>query len=716
MRDVGNPDAVTDSGGSRREMLRVALLLLTLIVGGAAGLAAYTWSAVNEREAARETELVGRKLRRAQSRASQEILSGAVWDEAYDRTSPRNIGANLAWVHSNFAGYYRLSFHHDVTLLIEPAGSVRHADLDGDVVAPQRLGPLATAVRPLVVAVQAEEMSRRRGELPLGPKGLGNAASRAAAVRVGSDVYLLAVATIVPTAGAAREDGPASVVVSGIRADAEYLAGIREDLGINPPRLLVGPKAEGEAVAALTDADYRPVATLAWGPARPGMEVLARLNRWILGALLALGATAVALVLRIRKIFRRLAQKDRALQLALADLVEARDQAQAASVAKSEFVANISHEIRTPLNGMLGMVQVLEREPLAPAQHERVRVMRQSGRALLSILDDVLDIAKIEAGQLEIRPGPFRLEDLIASVGQAWLANAEAKALELSWSVGDAGGDWVGDAGRIGQVLLNLVSNAVKFTEAGAVRIEASLSATGLAIRVRDQGQGLTDRDQMLIFEKFSQVDGGATRRAGGTGLGLAISRTLARLMGGDLTVASELGAGSSFTLELPLARAGPHDAIAALTVAPAGLDRLLRVLAAEDNTTNQLVLSALLEPLDIELVIVGNGAEAVEASALQEFDIILMDIQMPVMDGVEATAVIRAREARTGRPALPIIALTANAMSHQRQAYAAAGFTSVVAKPIEAETLFHALSLSLGLSGPGADEASATAARRVPG
>jgi CheY-like chemotaxis protein len=218
-----------------------------------------------------------------------------------------------------------------------------------------------------------------------------------------------------------------------------------------------------------------------------------------------------------------------------------------------------------------------------------------------------------------------------------------------------------------------------------------------VSLRVRDQGIGLAEADLTSIFDKFSQVDGAATRRAGGTGLGLAISRTLARLMGGDITVESRPGEGSCFSLDLPLSRAEGHGPASAPPAAAGGPSaRSLRILAAEDNDTNQLVLRALLEPLQVELVVVANGAQALDAWASEPFDLILMDIQMPVMDGVDAAAAIRAREARAGRPSVPILALTANAMDHQRRAYEAAGFSGVVAKPIDAAALFAAISAAI--------------------
>jgi len=396
-----------------------------------------------------------------------------------------------------------------------------------------------------------------------------------------------------------------------------------------------------------------------------------------------------------------LAQLDknhRELHQTMADLVEARDAADAANVAKSQFLANMSHEIRTPLNGVLAMAEVMDRGDLAPAQRERLAVVRQSGEQLLSVLNDVLDLSKIEAGKLELEVSDFDLDRVAQSVRDTFTAVAVGKGLKFEVDVApEAAGVWRGDGDRLRQIVTNLVSNALKFTSAGEVtaRFEPA-DAGGIRLSVSDTGIGIPADKMNALFEKFTQADSSTTRRYGGTGLGLAICRELAQLMGGSISVTSEEGKGSTFYAELPLA----HGAAAAAAEAPAPAEeiegRSVRLLAAEDNPVNQKVLQAIVEPMDVELDIVADGRAAVEAWRSDAYDLILMDIQMPIMDGIAAAKAIRAAEAAEDRPRTPILALTANAMVHQIEEYLAAGMDGHVSKPIEIAKLYDALNRAL--------------------
>jgi signal transduction histidine kinase len=378
----------------------------------------------------------------------------------------------------------------------------------------------------------------------------------------------------------------------------------------------------------------------------------------------------------------------------------AQESAEAATALKSQFLANMSHEIRTPLNSMLGMVQVLEMEPLTAAQRNRVRTIRESGATLLQILNDILDFSKIEAGKLELSAAEFDLEAMVEALMSTYADSARSKGVRLACRVGPtAKGVWLGDVARIRQVLSNLLSNALKFCEAGEVSLSVEASSDGVAFVVNDTGIGIAESELPNLFEKFSQADSSSTRRFGGTGLGLAICRELAQMMHGAVTVASELGRGSTFRLVLPLDRVGDADPFAAHAPPPARADavksvaeRPLRILAAEDNATNRSVLQALLEPADVELTLVANGREAVDAWRSGRFDLVLMDIEMPVMNGETACREIRAAEAARHLPSTPIVALSANAMSHQIAAYLAAGMTAHVAKPIDAGQLYRTI------------------------
>jgi signal transduction histidine kinase/AmiR/NasT family two-component response regulator len=386
----------------------------------------------------------------------------------------------------------------------------------------------------------------------------------------------------------------------------------------------------------------------------------------------------------------------RALRQARAKARDGEQAAEAANEAKSSFLATMSHEIRTPLNGVLGMAQAMAADSLSPLQRERLDIIDQSGKALLAILNDILDLSKIEAGRLELEEIEFDLGEVARGAHSAFTALANKKGLSFALDIERARGVYVGDPTRIRQILYNLISNGLKFTEHGEIRVTASQADGELLVTVADTGIGIPPEALAKLFGKFAQVDASTTRRFGGTGLGLAICQQLSLLMGGSITVTSDVGVGSTFTVTLPLRRvADERTAPRAWTSepeAPASTPLTVRVLAAEDNSVNQLVLKTLLHQIGVDPVLVSDGTAAVEAWENEPWDAILMDIQMPGMDGLTATRVIREREASDGRRRTPIIALTANAMAHHLTEYTAAGMDGHVAKPIEAGRLFKAL------------------------
>ena len=397
----------------------------------------------------------------------------------------------------------------------------------------------------------------------------------------------------------------------------------------------------------------------------------------------------------------RLEANDHDLRGAMAELVRARDDANTANVLKSHFLANMSHEIRTPLNGVLAMAEVMAMDKLDDAQRERLKVIRESGAVLLGVLNDVLDLSKIEAGRMEIQDRPFDIAQLAQTIRETFSPQARDKGLAFEVAVApEAQGLWRGDVDRLRQILGNLISNAIKFTLEGAVavRFASAEDGSGLRIDVADTGIGISPEILPRLFDKFVQADTSTTRRFGGSGLGLAICRELAVLMDGSIKVQSREGRGSTFTVLVALPREEAitdihyiDDEPVAAPRAPAEAPRL-RVLAADDNPTNQKVVAAVLAPLNAELTLVADGQACVEAWRTGDFDIVLMDIHMPVMDGVEAARAIRAAEAQDGRPRTPIIAVTANALAHQVEDYLAAGMDGHVAKPIEVTKLYAAI------------------------
>jgi signal transduction histidine kinase/CheY-like chemotaxis protein len=374
---------------------------------------------------------------------------------------------------------------------------------------------------------------------------------------------------------------------------------------------------------------------------------------------------------------------------------EALRAAEVANRAKSDFLAVISHEIRTPLNGVLGMAQAMALNPLSKAQRQRLRVVSDSGSALLTIVDDLLDLSRIEAGGLQIVREDCDLTALVESVHTAYAAEAVGKGLSFILDLDPAAaGRYQADPGRVRQILGNLISNAIKFTHAGDVLVRLKRLPHGVRLEVNDTGIGIPLDRVAALFESFVQADSSMTRRYGGAGLGLAICRQLAQAMGGDVCVCSLPGRGSQFTVDLPMTASAAAGANAAGNHAP--VRESVRVLAAEDNPVNQLVLRALLAQIGLDPVFVENGEDAVRAWEQADWDVILMDVQMPVMDGPTATRRIRTREAELGRSATPIIAVTANAMVHQVASYRAAGMDDVVSKPINVEALFAAILTAL--------------------
>jgi signal transduction histidine kinase/ActR/RegA family two-component response regulator len=371
-------------------------------------------------------------------------------------------------------------------------------------------------------------------------------------------------------------------------------------------------------------------------------------------------------------------------------------QLEAANQEKSRFLANMSHELRTPLNGVVAVAELLAREQTEPRAKEQAELIASSGRLLERVLSDILDVSKIEAGQMRLELSEFDVETLTQRIAALHQASAQAKGLALKWSVHPkARGAWRGDPVRLTQIQSNLLSNAVKFTDQGEVELTVERAAGGLVFRVRDTGIGFDEETRSRLFQRFEQADASITRRFGGTGLGLAICRSLAELMGGRIDARSVPGKGASFSVTLPLERVGApsaRDIKPSSPPADAPSDRPLRILLAEDHPTNQRVVRMILEAAGHELAIAENGRSALELWQAHPFDVVLMDMQMPEMDGLTATSALRAMERSRGGRHTPVIMLTANALDEHVQAGRAAGADAHLAKPIRASALLETI------------------------
>ncbi len=679
MRPVlGSSDSRPKNGSSRIAALAILLGAAFLAVALGCGLFASA-TRIDATSRAREVRLVDNGLHLHTEEMRRGLAANTIWDDA---VAHLDVKFDPQWAHDFIGQYFWQTDGFQLVYVLDGKGGPVFGYERGHTVDPGRFAPLAGQVAPLIAQIRAREAAR--GAWRPDDKAPSEAIGASIVARRGGQAFLLA-ASLVQTdhSTGARPSLRAPIVVVGEAFDDAFITRMSRRYLLDDLRI-VAPAARSPAgynVAQIRDASGNVALRLAWRPNSPISRLLSIAGPPLAMAFLALLLLAAGLIRHERR-------RNQALLSATID-------ARSASAAKSAFLAMMSHEIRTPLNGVLGMTQAMALEPLSEPQRARLDVVRQSGEALLAILNDVLDLSKIEAGKLELELIEFDLADVMQGAHAAFGALAAAKGLSFSLDISGAEGVYRGDPTRIRQILYNLISNALKFTAAGNIRVRAEAAPEGLRLIVSDTGEGIAPDKLGQLFGKFIQGDASTTRRFGGTGLGLSICRELAELMGGAIEARSTPGEGSTFVVTLRARKVGPpRDAVTLPSPSepPTPWSEALRVLIAEDNPVNRLVVRTLLQQAGIEPTVVDDGALAVEAWDGGEWDVVLMDVQMPVMDGLAAVRQIRAREQASGRPRTPVIALTANAMIHQVSEYIAAGMDGHIAKPIEARALFETL------------------------
>ena len=659
-----------------KESIAVIAVAATAIVALMAGVIAAA-NRIDSLSARHDEQLVANGLVLKESGLRACTSPNTVWDDAVANLDNR---FDPAWANTNIGQY--LTTTCDVTLVyvVDPAGRVLGAWSDGEPA--EKALPLAIqgAVDELVARVRAREAGR--GKLsadPLQHDMIARAIDETTAVHTEPAPVVVSASLVQPDFGTALPQGNRSPIVITVQPlNAAYLEWLGSHFllrDLHVERIPLSPVQPGEASAVMRDHTGQPVARVDWQYRRPARDLAAVVAPSVgLLLLVLLGAPALT-IWRDRR-------QTRQLNAAMAA-------ANAASESKSRFIANMSHEIRTPMNGVMGVLHLLRRKPLDGDSRQLIEDALASGALLQGLLNDVLDLSRIESGSFELDRAPLDPQELLREVVGLFLGQAGTKGVELRPSFSGEPELLMADGLRLRQVCLNLIGNAVKFTAQGQIDVRCSLSDTTapgerlLRIEVEDTGIGIPASSQEHMFRRFSQADGSIRREFGGSGLGLSICAALVELMEGTIGFSSEEGVGSTFWVEIVLPVVVDDSIETDVKPIEADSDPVagIQVLVVDDNPMNLKVARLLLEAVGADVVTAVNGSEGVEAASASRFDLILMDVQMPVMDGVAATTLIRGLD--RGRGDVPIIGLTANVLPSQKRDYLAAGMDDVAEKPI---------------------------------
>ena len=662
----------------RESEFRLLAPLIGLALGAMAVFVAslLIWASHVDRDVRRQEEdLVRRGLAASIREIERSILPESNWDEAVANLDNR---FDPAWADANLNDYFAQNMDFEQLFVLDGDNRPIYGRFHSDT-APAANYRHFSGAAPLIAAVRHAEAERGQiGQRPAGaPRQLVSRAIQASDfVMHDGKVYLVSATLVQPDFGLVTPKGDfAPIIVMALRMDAVALSKLQERFQLNGLKAAIAAPPTGGSRAHISlpvSGGDKPL-VLSWSPKTPGADLARAAALPVALVLLAFGVVGFVMIVRIRR---------------------AANQFVASHRTQSQFLANMSHEIRTPLNGVNAIAAALGRTSLSPAQAEMVGIIQGSGETLERVLSDVLDVSHMETGVVKVDRQPFHLGDTIRSVGALAAARAHDKGLDLIIDIDPAAEVAVaGDAVRVKQILTNLVSNALKFTSEGYVAIAVRAEGQGRwRIDVQDTGVGFDPADKHRLFGRFQQGDGSATRSYGGAGLGLTICKQLIDLMDGEIDANGAPGEGATFSVRLPLALTAATPLARPDANPDTVPDRPLRVLLADDHPTNRKVVQVLFSQFDVDLVCTENGQEACDAFATRRFDLVLMDMQMPVMDGLDAVRTIRERERQRGLARTPIVMLTANALPEHRDASLAAGADLHMAKPIEAPKLFGVL------------------------